>query len=77
MALAQNFIKKNCDTLTPPRLRMMRNSKNDEKLPKTLYEANIFLILKKGTDETDPASFRPIALQNFDRKVITKIWLLD
>lgn len=67
------FYKRFCDILGPLMLRMMCNSKNNGKLPKTLYEANISLILKKGRDETDPASFRPIALQNFDRKVITKI----
>ncbi len=46
--------------------------KRDNVLPNTLYEANISLILKKNKDETDPASYRPIALQNFDRKVVTK-----
>ncbi len=51
---------------------MIINSKKDNVLPNTLYEANISLILKKNKDETDPASYRPIALQNFDRKVVTK-----
>lgn len=31
------------------------------------------LILKKGTEETDPASYRPITLQNTDGKIITKM----
>uniref|UniRef100_A0AAQ5XLH4 Reverse transcriptase domain-containing protein n=1 Tax=Amphiprion ocellaris TaxID=80972 RepID=A0AAQ5XLH4_AMPOC len=67
------FYKKFCDILAPLLLRMINESKCNAKLPKTLYEANISLILKKGKDETDPASFRPIALQNVDRKIIAKI----
>uniref|UniRef100_A0A3B3E0S0 Reverse transcriptase domain-containing protein n=1 Tax=Oryzias melastigma TaxID=30732 RepID=A0A3B3E0S0_ORYME len=67
------FYKKFCDTLAPLCLRMIHHSIKENILPKTLYEANISLILKKGRDKTDPASFRPIALQNFDRKIITKI----
>lgn len=67
------FYKVLCDTLAPLLHRMIINSKIEGTLPKTLYEANICLILKKGKDDCDPASFRPIALQNFDRKVITKI----
>ncbi len=58
--------------MTPLLFRMIINSKRDNVLPNTLYEANISLILKKNKDETDPASYRPIALQNFDRKVVTK-----
>lgn len=39
----------------------------------SMYNANISLILKKGKDETDPASYRPIALLNSDLKIFTKI----
>ncbi len=67
------FYNKFSNTLAPLLLRMVSNSKREGTLPKTFYEANISLILKKGRDETDPASCRPIALQNFDRKEITKI----
>lgn len=67
------FYKRFCDTLAPLLLRMSSASKSGSALPKTLYEANISIILKKGREETDPASYRPIALQNFDRKVITKL----
>ncbi len=38
-----------------------------------MYDANISLILKKGKDEMDPASYRPIALLNSDLKIFTKI----
>lgn len=68
-----DFYKKFCDLLAPLLLRMIFNSKKDGKLPKTLYEACISLFLKKGRDETDPANYWPIALQNFDRKIVTKI----
>lgn len=67
------FYKKFVDILACLLFRMINESKCNGKLPKTLYEANISLILKKGKDETDPASFRPIALQNVDRKIIVKI----
>ncbi len=67
------FFTKFCDILALLLLRMIINSKKDNVLPNTLYEANISLILKKNKDETDRASYRPIALQNFDRKVVTKI----
>lgn len=57
-------------------LRMI--SISTEKKPKTLYESNISVILKKRREATDPANYRHIALQNFDRKIIAKIlanWL--
>ena len=43
------------------------------RLPDSLYLANISLILKKDKDETDPASYRPIALLGCDLKVFAKI----
>ncbi|CAI5689795.1 unnamed protein product [Oreochromis niloticus] len=67
------FYKTFCDILAPLVLRMLPNSKEEGKLPKTLCQANITLILKKGKDMTDPTNFRPIALQNFDHKIVTKI----
>ncbi len=41
--------------------------------PSSLYEANISVLLKRGKDDIDPANYRPIALLNFDQKVITKV----
>lgn len=67
------YYKRFSDIFVPLLLRMITNSKKDKALPKTLYEANIFLILKNGKEVTDPASYRPIVLQNFDRKIMTKI----
>ena len=43
------------------------------RLPEYLYSANISLILKKEKDETDPASYLPIALLGCDLKIFTKI----
>lgn len=53
--------------------RMFNHSISTGLLPTTLYSANISLILKKDKDETDPSSYRPIALLNCDLKVFTKI----
>lgn len=47
-------------------LRMFNHSFGTQKSPPTLYEANISLLLKEGRDETEPSSFRPIALLNSD-----------
>lgn len=52
---------------------MLQDSMQRKRLPDSLYEANICVILKKGKAETDPANYRPIALLNFDQKVLTKI----
>lgn len=39
----------------------------------SLYEANIFVLLKKGKDNTDPAHYRPLSLLNFSQKKIIKV----
>lgn len=69
---SSEFFSKFCDILAPLLIRIIINSKIDNVLPNTLYEANISLILKKNKDEIDPASYRPFLLQNFDRKFVTK-----
>lgn len=63
--------------LDPYMLRMLQDSIQRKKLPDSLYEANICVVLKKGKPETDPANYRPIALLNFDQKVLLKYWLPD
>lgn len=40
-----------------------------QSFPSSLSEANSVL-LKKAKDETDPGSYRPIALLNYDLKII-------
>lgn len=67
------FYKRFAQTLSPLLLRMFNHSFGELKLPQSFYEANISLILKKGKEETDPSSYRPIALLNSDLKIFTKI----
>ncbi len=54
-------------------LRLFNHSIENQKFPQSMYDANISLILKKGKDEMDPASYHPIALLNSDLKIFTKI----
>lgn len=55
-------------------LRMINDLIKNKRLSSSLYEANICLLVKKkGKEETDPASYRPIALLNCDHKVLTKV----
>lgn len=67
------FYKAYVDKVAPIMLRMFKHSCTTHCLPESLYSANISLILKKDKDETDPASYRPIALLGCDLKVFTKI----
>lgn len=59
--------------LAPLLLRMIKDSTENKKFPGSLYEANICLLLKKGKEDTEPGSYRPIALLNFDQKSVTKV----
>uniref|UniRef100_A0A9J8AIQ2 Reverse transcriptase domain-containing protein n=1 Tax=Cyprinus carpio carpio TaxID=630221 RepID=A0A9J8AIQ2_CYPCA len=67
------FYKKYADKIVPLMLRMFNHSFIKQEFPSSLYSANISLLLKKGKDETDVSSFRPISLLNSDLKVFTKI----
>lgn len=67
------FYKAYSDKVSPIMLRMFNHSIATGRLPESLYSANISLILKKDKEETDPASYRPIALLGCDLKVFTKI----
>lgn len=67
------FYKAYLDIIAPFMLRMFNHSISVGLLPETLYSANISLILKKGKNQTDPSSYRPIALLGCDLKVFTKI----
>lgn len=75
-SFSSEFFVRFCDILAPLLFRMIIDSKKNNIQPNTLYESNISLTLKKkkkkNRDETDPASYRPIALQNVDRKVLIK-----
>lgn len=67
------FYKKYSEKIAPLLLRMFTHSFEANKFPKSLYEANITLILKEGRDGTEPSSFRPISLLNSDMKIFTKL----
>uniref|UniRef100_H2MR45 Reverse transcriptase domain-containing protein n=1 Tax=Oryzias latipes TaxID=8090 RepID=H2MR45_ORYLA len=62
------------DRIVPYLLRTYNYSFNTaHRLPETMTQANICLILKKGKDSEDPASYRPISLINVDVKILAKI----
>ena len=67
------FYKKFSRQVSPPLLRMLSHSIETEKLPPTLYNADIALILKPDRDDTNPASYRLISMLNMDFKIFTKI----
>lgn len=67
------FYKKFLEQLTPLLLRTFNHSFETQKFPSSLYEANISLIPKEGRDETEPSSYRTIALLNSDMKIFTKL----
>lgn len=67
------FYKKYCASLAPLMLRMFKQSKENAKLPQTLYEATIALILKKDRDSMEMSSYRPVSLLPIENKVLRKI----
>ena len=67
------FYKKYCTSLSPLMLRMFKQSKENAKLPQTLYEATIALILKKDRDSMEMSSYHPVSLLPIENKVLTKI----
>lgn len=52
---------------------MFKQSKENAKLPQTLYEATIALILKKDRDSMEMSSYRPVSFLPIENKVLTKI----
>lgn len=67
------FYKTFANPITPILHRMFFHLMESERLPPTLYEANISLLLKQDRDETEPSSYRPISMLNIDFKILTKI----
>lgn len=67
------FYKAHIERLAPLLLRMVNSSISQGSFPETLYDANICLLLKKGRDETNVASYRPLSLLNSDQKIIAKV----
>lgn len=68
---SSEFYKEFCDLLADPLLDMFNHSFFHNRLPQTLREANISLILKKGKCAELSSSYRPIALLNVDQKILS------
>lgn len=71
--LSSEFYSEFQDVLVDPLLEMFNYSLENGILPPSLREANISLILKKGKQPEDCASYRPISLLNCDFKILSKI----
>lgn len=57
------------DVLAPIQLRAGKNKKPQS----SLNDANICVLLKAYKDEIDPGNYRPVNLQNYNLKIITRI----
>lgn len=71
--LSSEFYKEFQGLLIEPLLNMLTDSLEKGILPSSLREANISLILKKGKEPEQCASYRPISLLNVDLKILSKI----
>lgn len=71
--LRSEFFKEFQNILVDPLLNMFNDSVKKGVLPMSSREANILLILKKGKQPEDCASYRPISLLNIDLKLLSKI----
>ncbi|MGL4484778.1 MAG: RNA-directed DNA polymerase, partial [Anaerovoracaceae bacterium] len=71
--LSSEFYAEFLDILVYPLLEMFNYSLENGTLPTSLREANISLLLKKGKQPEDCASYRPISLLNSDFKILSKI----
>lgn len=67
------FYKKFLHKLAPILIDMFNESFESLKLPQTLTQASISLILKKNKDLLFCASYRPISLLNVDFKLLSKL----
>lgn len=65
--------KKFSNIFTPFLHRMYNQAQLDGTLPPTLTQATITVIHKKGKDELNVGSYRPISLLNIDYKIYAKI----
>lgn len=70
------FYKKFLHKLAPILVDMFNESIGLHKLPQTLSQASISLILKKNKNPLSCASYRPISLLNVDFKLLSKLLAL-
>ena len=70
------FFKKFWHKLAPLLLDMFNESFELGRLPQTLNQASISLLLKKGKDPLACSSYRPISLLNVDFKLLSKLLAL-
>ena len=67
------FYQKVREGLTSILLKLLQKIAEGSKLPNSLYEATITLILKPDKDATQKKNYRPISLINIDVRIINKI----
>ena len=67
------FYKVFVDDLSPVLEKAYRTVFETEELPHNWKETIITVIYKEGKDPTECSSYRPIALQNSDCKILTTI----
>ena len=65
------FYQKFRDELTSVLLKLFQKISEEDKFPKSFYEANITLMPDK--DATKEENYRPISLMNIDAKILNKI----
>lgn len=58
------------DILAPLLTRMFQYAYDEKKLPKTMQQSIISLIPKDHKDPENPASYRPLSIQNTDSKIL-------
>lgn len=68
-----DFYKKFSKQLAPLLLDMFDDAMSKSKLPNSLNEATITLLLKPGKDASKCGSYRPISLLNTDLKILSKL----
>ncbi len=67
------FYKNNSSQLSPLLFNMFNHSFDQSKLPSSLTQAHITVLLKPDKDALDCNSYRPISLLNVDFKILSKV----